>query len=118
MPFQTSCYHHVRRGATLLMLSLASAAVFAADLPIYQLTAKDGRFSPETVEVIAGKKFKLVVNNEGPGPEEFESRTLNREKVIPAGQRAEIILGPLNAGTYEFFGEFHPKTAKGQIVAK
>jgi Cupredoxin-like domain len=105
---------------TLVALAFASAAVLveAADLPRYQLTAKDGRFSPETIEVPAGQKFRLVVTNAGPGPEEFESHELNREKVIPPGETAEIIIGPLKPGTYGFFGEFHPKTAKGQIVAK
>ncbi|MFL6714619.1 MAG: cupredoxin domain-containing protein, partial [Sulfurifustis sp.] len=103
--------------AVVLALSL-SGFVAAADVPTFQLTAKDGRFAPDTLEVPAGKKFKLIVNNEGPGPEEFESHELNREKVIPAGQKAEIFLGPLKAGTYGFFGEFHPQTAKGQIVAK
>ncbi len=103
--------------AAVFALSLAGAAL-ADEMPNYSLKIKDGRFTPETVEVVAGKKFKLVVQNDGPGPEEFESRTLNREKVIASGQKAEIILGPLQAGTYDFFGEFHPKTAKGQIVAK
>ena len=104
----------------LVALTFATAAVSigAADLPRFKLTAKDGRFSPETIEVPAGKKFRLVVTNEGPGPEEFESHELNREKVIPPGKTAEIIIGPLKPGTYSFFGEFHPKTAKGQIVAK
>jgi len=104
----------------LVALAVVSVAVFveAADLPRYQLTAKDGRFSPETIEVSAGQKFRLVVTNAGPGPEEFESHELNREKVIPPGKTAEIIIGPLKPGTYSFFGEFHPKTAKGQIVAK
>lgn len=95
-----------------------SGAVAGDELVSYQLTAKDGRFTPEKIEVPANKKFKLVVSNEGPGPEEFESRTLNREKVIPAGNKAEIFLGPLKPGTYDFFGEFHPKTANGQIIAK
>lgn len=104
-------------GVAAIML-LSGIALAADELPTFQLTAKDGRFSPETIEVPAGKKFKLVVNNEGPGPEEFESRELNREKVIPAGKKADILLGPLKPGTYGFFGEFHPKTAKGQIVAK
>lgn len=91
----------------------------AADpLPSFELTAKDGRFIPETVEVPAGQKFKLVVRNEGPGPEEFESHELNREKIIPAGQKVDITIGPLKAGRYKFFGEFHPETANGQIVAK
>lgn len=104
----------------LVALIFASAAVSvgAADLPRFQLTAKDGRFSPETIEVPAGQKFRLVVTNAGPGPEEFESHELNREKVIAPGKTAEIIIGPLKPGTYSFFGEFHPKTAKGQIVAK
>lgn len=102
----------------LLFVSAAGVVTAAEETPVFQLTAKDGRFVPETVEVPAGKKFKLVVNNEGPGPEEFESHELNREKVIPAGKKADILLGPLKPGTYSFFGEFHPKTAKGQIVAK
>lgn len=101
----------------MLLFGLALSA-YAADVPTFQLTAKDGRFTPETLEVPANTKFKLIVNNEGPGPEEFESHELNREKVIPAGQKAEIFLGPLKSGTYKFFGEFHPKTANGQIIAK
>jgi len=109
-----------RQACVAVLLFVSTAGVVAApdEMPVFQLTAKDGRFIPETVEVPAGKKFKLVVNNEGPGPEEFESHELNREKVIPAGKKADILLGPLKPGTYSFFGEFHPKTAKGQIVAK
>src|SRR5436190_8813232 len=100
---------------TFMFLGLCSAygVSIAAELPTYQLTAKDGRFNPDTIEVPAGQKFKLVVNNEGPGPEEFESHELNREKVVPAGGKADILLGPLKPGTYTFFGEFHPKTATG-----
>ncbi len=111
---------NLRRARAMSAMLLLGLATFAAadELPSYSLLAKDGRFTPETIEVPAGKKFKLVVQNDGPGPEEFESRTLNREKVIAAGQKAEIILGPLKVGAYEFFGEFHPQTAKGRIVAK
>ncbi len=111
-------YRWVGMTAIVLLSTWSGMSAAAEGLPTYQLTAKDGRFSPETVEVPAGKKFKLVVSNEGPGAEEFESRELNREKIIPAGKKADIILGPLKPGTYGFFGEFHPKTAKGQIVAK
>jgi cupredoxin-like protein len=100
------------------MLVVSSRTLAADELPTFQLLTKDGRFTPETIEVPAGTKFKLVVTNEGAGPEEFESRELNREKVIPAGKKADILIGPLKPGTYGFFGEFHPKTANGQIVAK
>jgi hypothetical protein len=38
--------------------------------------------------------------------------------VIPGGQQAAIFIGPLRPGSYEFFGDFNPKTARGHIVAK
>lgn len=103
-------------GAVLLATMLLPAV--AAELPRFHLTVKDGKFDPETVEVPAGKKFRLIVANEGSGPEEFESHELNREKVIPAGRKGAVIIGPLDPGSYSFFGDFHPETAKGQIVAK
>jgi len=94
------------------------APSYAEEMPQFNLTAKDGRFSPEKIEVPAGRKFRLVVKNEGPGPEEFESHELNREKVVLAGKSVEVIIGPLKPGAYGFFGDFHPNTAKGQIIAK
>lgn len=108
---------------------LASAALFAAlSLTVltpamaadgeYTLTIKDHKFSPETLEVPAGQKFKLTVINADETPEEFESHELNREKVIKGNSKGIINLGPLEAGTYPFFGEFNIETAKGQIVAK
>jgi hypothetical protein len=38
--------------------------------------------------------------------------------VIAGGQSATITLGPLDAGRYEFYGEYHEDTAKGALVAK
>ncbi|MHB8535035.1 MAG: cupredoxin domain-containing protein [Sulfuricaulis sp.] len=102
-----------------LSLSLGVAlSPRAAELPDFHLTVKDGRFTPEKLEVPAGRKFKLIVKNEGPGPEEFESSDLNREKLITAGNSVVIFIGPLDPGTYGFYGEFHPQTARGQIVAR
>ena len=101
----------------VLLLGIA-LPLHAEDLPAYNLTIKDGRYSPETVEIPADQKIRLVIKNEGPGPEEFESSDLNREKIIKAGKTAEVIIGPLKPGTYKFIGEFHPKTAQGRIVAK
>ena len=100
------------------VLAVVAGTAFSADLATYELAVKQGRFSPETIEVQAGQKFKLHVKNEGPGAEEFESSDLNREKVIPAGRSAEVIIGPLAPGQYKFIGEFHPDTARGRIIAK
>jgi len=84
----------------------------------YTLTIKDHRFDPAQLDVPAGKKLILVVKNLDATPEEFESHDLKREKVIPGKGQATITIGPLKPGTYKFVGEFHEKTAQGQIVAK
>jgi len=68
--------------------------------------------------VPAGIRFKIMLTNLGPGPEEFESIELKKEKVLGEGVTRPIIFAPLKPGTYKFFGEFHPETAKGQIVVK
>jgi hypothetical protein len=104
----------------VLLVALAMAAGFAnaADLPTFRLIIKAGRFQPETVEVPANTKFRLLIKNEGPGPEEFESTELIKEKVLAEGVESFLIFQPLKPGSYAFFGEFHPDTAKGRIVAK
>lgn len=104
--------------AALILLLTLSASAFAEELPTFQLTAKDGRFHPETIEVPAGKKFRIAVTNEGPGPEEFESLELRKETVLAPGVTRTLVFAPLKPGIYKFFGEFHLETAKGQIVVK
>lgn len=104
---------------SLLALSLTSLSFYAmANTNSYEIIAKDGRFTPETIEIPANQKVKLIVKNEGTDAEEFESHDLNREKIIAPGRQVEVSIGPLKPGTYKFFGEFHPKTANGQIVVK
>lgn len=84
----------------------------------YTLTIKDHRFEPAELNVPAGKPIKVRVKNLDSTPEEFESKALKREKVIPGGKEGVVNIGPLKPGTYEFVGEFHESTAKGRIVAK
>lgn len=113
---------YARLLGAVLALSLGTVtAVQAADdkpMPNLQLTIKAGRFIPETLQVPANTKFKLIIKNEGPGPEEFESVELKKEKVLAEGSSSFLIFQPLKPGTYPFFGEFHPQTAQGRIVAK
>jgi len=89
----------------------------AADKPIFTLIIKDHKFEPEVLRVPAGVKFKLIVHNQDPTPEEFESYELNREKIIGGGRKATIFIGPLKPGEYPFFGEFNMDTAQGTIIA-
>lgn len=102
----------------LLAALLSSAAALGADLPEFHLTIKDAKFNPNAITIPANQKIKLVVKNEGPTAEEFESTDLNREKVVAPGKTVTILIGPLKAGTYGFFGDFHRDTANGQIIVK
>lgn len=99
-------------------LLLSPLALQAQDLPSFNLTIKAGRFYPETLEVPANTKFRLLLKNEGPGPEEFESIELRKEKVLAPGVSSFLIIQPLKPGSYKFFGDFHPDTAQGRFVAK
>jgi len=106
------------RSTALLCGLLLSGAVLAEDMPTFNLSIKAGKFSPETIEVPANIKFRLTIKNEGPGPEEFESTELKKEKVLAEGASSSLVFQPLKPGSYKFFGEFHPQTAQGKIVAK
>ena len=101
----------------LLVISSASGAL-AAELPVYHLTIKDGTFEPAVIKVPAHTRFKLVISNQGPGPEEFESRELRKETVLAPGVTRTVVFAALRPGSYRFFGEFHPETAQGKIVVK
>ena len=105
------------RLAAALLFS-ASLSAIAADEPAFSLTIENHKFTPDRIEVPAGKKVKLVVENKDTTPEEFEMHQPKIEKVIPGKSKATIFVGPLKAGEYKFVGEFNEKTAKGVIVAK
>ena len=97
---------------------LPAGALGAAEPASYTLTIKNHRFQPNVLNVPAGKRFKLIVRNLDATPEEFESKSLNREKVVRGHGKVTVNVGPLKPGTYKFYGEFHEKTAHGRIVAR
>lgn len=105
---------------SLILLGMLMPALpsHADDMPTFTLVMRDGRFQPETIEVPANTKFRLRLENQGPGAEEFESVEMRKEKVLAPGASSFLIFQPLKPGTYKFFGEFHPQTAQGRIVAK
>ncbi len=104
------------------LLLIALLAVFGISSQVlaeeFSLAIKDHRFEPAELQVPAGQAFTLNVTNQDASPEEFESDDLDIEKVIPGGQSASIKVEPLDAGRYEFYGEYHEDSAKGAIVAK
>ena len=113
------------RGAPLLMAAAAGLALLIAP-PIppthaqaeVALAIENNRFQPEEIKIKAGAAWVLVITNKDKAPEEFESRDLRIEKVIPAGKTVRLRMPALKAGAYGFVGEYHEKTAKGRIVAE
>ncbi len=108
-------------------LSLAVAVVFIALAPAARaadppaeivLSIEKNRFQPDEIKVKAGAPFVLVITNKDGTPEEFESKDLRIEKVIPAGKTVRLKMPALKSGTYGFVGEYHEKTAKGRIIAE
>jgi len=83
-----------------------------------RLVIRGHKFEPAELTVPAGKKVKLVIENQDDTAEEFESYELNREKVVPPKGQIVIYVGPLEPGRYPFFGDFHQDTARGVLIAK
>jgi Cupredoxin-like domain len=108
----------MRYAVLSLVLVLVIEANLAAQEATYALVIKDHRFQPAEIEIPAGQKIALIVKNDDPTPEEFESTELRREKVVPGGEQITVYIGPLKPGRYQFFGDFNPKTARGLIIAK
>src|SRR6266566_8242528 len=93
-----------------VLVGLSAPRAWGAD-PDFTLVIRDHRFEPAELHVPAGKKIRIVIDNQDSTPEEFESHELNREKVVPANSTGIVFVGPLDAGTYPFFGDFNPQTA-------
>jgi plastocyanin len=115
---QASAIQVVTRFAAATLMLMASASASLAQEAGLTLVIKDHRFQPEELRVPAGKKVKLLIDNQDATPEEFESHDLNREKVIPPKSRVTVFIGPLKPGRYTFLGEFHAETARGVVIAE
>jgi plastocyanin len=101
---------------TLAVVCMARTAQ-AADVEA-KLTIRDHKFEPAQLTVPAGAKIKLSIENQDTTPEEFESHELNREKIVVGNGTIIVFIGPLDAGKYPFFGDFHQETAQGVLVAQ
>jgi hypothetical protein len=104
--------------AAVALVALPLAPSLADEPVAMTIVIKDHKFDPEKLQVPAGKVIELTVDNQDATPEEFESNLLKVEKVIPGKSKGKVRLGPVEAGTYEFVGEFFQATAHGVIVAE
>ena len=97
------------------LVSFTPAPVRADD---YTLTIKDHKFTPTELKVPANQRVEITVINDDATPEEFESKPIKVEKVIPGKSKGVVRIGPLKPGRYPFVGEFHEATAKGVVIAE
>jgi Cupredoxin-like domain len=100
----------------VLLLAITTVTALAAD-PQIALSIRDHQFVPSDVPMPADVKVELVIKNEQTTTAEFESTSLHREKIIPAGGQISVFVGPLSAGTYEFFDDFNRAT-RGRLIVK
>ncbi len=100
----------------IFVLAFAYVQDTWAKRPEFVLELKNNLFYPAEITIPANTKVKLIIHNKDATPEEFDSFALNREKVIFAHKKAVIFIGPIPPGRYDFFGEYHPNSAKGTII--
>jgi len=104
----------------LVLAAFSPAEVAHADeaMPVFSIKALGGILEPAIIEVPAGIRFKIEIENEGSDPVEFENIELHLEKVLAGGAKSYVVINGLNPGTYTFFDDFHPNTGKVQVVVK
>jgi hypothetical protein len=104
----------------LVLAAFSPAEVADGDeaMPVFSIKALGGILEPAMIEVPAGIRFKIEIENEGSDPVEFESIELHQEKVLAGGAKSYIVINGLEPGTYTFFDDFHPNTGKVQVVVK
>ena len=101
----------------LVAMLLPAGAALAQDAEV-RLVIREHKFDPSEVKAPAGKKIKLVIDNQDATAEEFESYELNREKVVAAKGQISVFVGPLKPGRYPFFGDFHKESATGVLIVE
>ncbi|HEX5380275.1 MAG TPA: cupredoxin domain-containing protein [Phenylobacterium sp.] len=103
--------------ASALLAGGASAADATPEPHEVTLTLKDHRFTPDSVEVPAGQRIRIVLINQDAATEEFDSEDLQVEKDVTPNGKVSFVVGPLSAGAYSFMGELHADTATGTVTA-
>ncbi len=109
------------RWAAVALLALGAvgpAGVRADETLSIPVTIKDHHFTPAEIHVAAGQDVALEIQNEDTSAEEFDLRTLGIEEIVfPSGSDV-VRIQAIKQGQYPFFGDYHPGTARGVVVAQ
>jgi hypothetical protein len=108
----------VRLALPLLAALILSPGIAAAEeVQTYQLTLEDHTFLPSHLEVPANTRFLIEVTNKDTTTAEFESFDMKFEKIVVGRGKITAHAGPLPAGTYKFFDDYHPEATGTVTVA-
>ena len=105
-------------GAAFLCAGAAMPVRALAAEEMRELVIRNHRFEPAEIRLPANTAAQITVRNLDKTPEEFESKSLKVEKIVPAGGQAVIRIRPLAKGRYDFVGEYNEKTAHGALVVE
>jgi cytochrome c oxidase subunit 2 len=81
------------------MASTGIKRAHAADVPVVEITAKRFAFSPDKITLKKGQTVKLRLHSEDV-THGFFLRPLKLDEEIPAGETAEVVVTPQEAGTF------------------
>ncbi|GLK90783.1 cupredoxin domain-containing protein [Pseudomonas turukhanskensis] len=101
----------------LVLASCAAMAQSATDNS-FELTVQNHKFTPAPLTVPADTKIKITLHNQDQTTAEFTSDDIKGGKLVAGGKTASFFIGPLKAGTYEFYDEYHEDASKTQLIAK
>ncbi len=97
----------------VVALSLAPNGLARGDdLPTYEITLKDHKFTPDEIHVATGKPFIVVVTNADGGADEFEMLIPALEKTLQPGQQGKLRMRPLGPGRFRSSGNPIPTTRR------
>ena len=113
-----SCMRYILPFPVLITALLTSLTALGANDLSFELSLKEHKFTPSELTIPADQRVKLTIKNLDSTPAEFESHNFKAEKVVPAGGEVSLYIGPLKAGTYGFFDDFHEDETKGTLIAK
>ena len=85
--------------------------------PANTIVIKNHQFIPPELNVPAGQKLQITVDNQDPTAEEFESFDLDREQVVEGNKKIIVFIGPLTPGKYNYWADYH-QASKGVIIAQ
>jgi hypothetical protein len=104
------------------MKTLFAAALLLAATPAFAdgsiaVTLQNHKFSPAEIHVKANAPAVIKLTNKDSTAEEFDSSSLQVEKVVAGNSSGDVRIRALAPGKYPFMGEYHSATAEGFVIA-